>query len=164
MEFLGADSEFCTHVYCATNKLTRSSIQYTQYTRPLTGASSRTGLHGGMCQCCRYVCCGLMRRYFCPARTPEKSPLHGPHHLLVFIRRLHCRVQGAFLVCFRKDCPCTLFVLTFFCLSDRKTLIYLCKWGVCLIGFPVKHTIKIQWLYSLTLYSFFTLNSLPFAC
>lgn len=117
--------------------LTRSSIQYTQYTRPLTGASSRTGLHGGMCQCCRYVCCGLMRRYFCPARTPEKSPLHRPYHLLVFIRRLHCRVQGAFLVCFRKDCPCTLFVLSFFCLSDRKTLIYLCKWGVCLIVFPV---------------------------
>lgn len=96
-------------------------------------------------------------------RTPEKSSLHGPYHLGL-IHRLHFRIDGTFLVCVGKDCPCTLFVLTFFCLSDKKTLLYLCKWDVCLTVYPVKHTIKIQWLYSLTLYNFFTWNSLPFAC
>lgn len=151
---MGAHSESCTHVYCAANKSTR-------YRWPLPGASSRTGLCGGICQCCTRVRCGLMRRSFCTCRTPEKSSLHGPYHLGL-IHRLHFRVDSAFLVCVGKDCPCALFVLTFFCLSDKKTLLDLCKWDVCLTVYPVKHTIKIQWLYSLILYNFSTLHLLPF--
>lgn len=121
MEFLGAHSEFCTHIYCAAHKLP-------WYRWPLTGASSWTGLHGGICQCCRHVCCELMWRSFCIARTPEKSSLHGPYHLLALVRRLHFRVEGAFLVCFRKDCPCILFVLSSVCLIRKH--FYICISGM----------------------------------